>query len=269
MLEGGKPPQTMLIISRNALTVGVFLFPVFFPGGCGWFLNTCHILPPHCSKTIFVHLQLVPVGQEIVKLQSSFDRATAAADKARLRWDTSGGQYWGITLMCGGLTKRHHWFRHCSSFTVFVFLGWSWMFTIWLVCIGQNNGPPHCIAVHIQGRSHPRDSFEMGRTSPPLLNSWIPTFSIHRRVRPNSIWKHQSENDHKPRDHLVKASAPKVYCLPNFWKLHHPCCKGPCGRAVGADGGGEGREGAAHFGTNAAGREWMVGFDGEMAEFSL
>lgn len=43
--------------------------------------------------------------------------------------------------------------------------------------------------------------------------------------------------------------------------------QGPCGRAVGADGGGEGREGAAHFGTNAAGREWIGGL-WEMAEIS-
>ena len=36
--------------------------------------------------------------------------------------------------------------------------------------------------------------------------------------------------------------------------------EGPCGRTVGADGGGEGREGAAHFGANAAGGKRMVGF---------
>ena len=45
-----------------------------------------------------------------------------------------------------------------------------------------------------------------------------------------------------------------------------PCsAQGPCGRAVGADGGGEGREGAAHFGTNAAGGERMGFWFGKMA----
>ena len=49
MLEGGKPPQTMLIISRNALTVGVFLFPGFFSWGL-WMIFE-HL--PHLATTLF------------------------------------------------------------------------------------------------------------------------------------------------------------------------------------------------------------------------
>ena len=133
MLEGGKPPPTMLILIRNAL------FFHFFSGGL-W--TIFEHLPPNCSKTIFVHLQLVPVGQEIVKLQSSFDRATAAVDKARLRHGNTGA------------SPLNMWSSHQETPLVqrlkFVH--------------GVRLSELHCISVHIQGRSHPRYSFEMEET---------------------------------------------------------------------------------------------------------
>ena len=108
-----------------------------------------------------------------MKLQSSFDRATAAADKARKRDAILGdhGNTGGLPE-CAEVSPRN---TTCSEIVVHLGATFSGMIVDVHLLMGLYWPEHWTAALHccVQGRSHPRDSFEMGRTSPPLLVEWL------------------------------------------------------------------------------------------------